>query len=243
MENTENKNAENNCTENQAKDPGGIPYIEPRMLKLTEIDFTHYLKLCDVEKLLRDMRKEILDNSMYELNEDGTRRYHHTETEMAVLNALYFVSSCIKRGLVMQCESPEEIRELHERIRARYWAGKYYLSEKTTDDDGKPQTVYFRKYCTGAMAHRMQEEGKTEAEIAEAMETEEGDPVFTTDKKYVRLFESMEEAMSHRTYLNHNYRMNLEVCDAFLLDGRACKRFLDELLGGKGDGEPERTED
>ena len=216
--------------------------IEPRSLKLTEIDHEHYLKLVDVERLLHDMRRDIYDHAPYEKTEDGLKKYQLTDTEREVLNNLYFVTSCIKRRLVLACDSPDEIRELHERIRKGYYFGKYYLCQTDTDEDGKKTVLYFRKYCPGAMEARMEEEGATKEEIEEAMIEKDGDPAFTTEGKYAQLFESMEEAYSHRAYLNHNYNMNLDVCEAFLLDARACRSFLDKLLKG-GDEDADRAKD
>lgn len=217
--------------------------MEFRMLKLIELEHEHYLKLCDVERLLHDMRRDILDNSEYEQNEDGSRKYHLTETENARLNDLYFVSSCIKRSLTVTCETPDEIRALHERIRNEYYHGKYYLSETEKDESGKPKAIYyFRKYCIGAMAARMEGEGKSKEEIEEAVQEEQGDPVFTTESKYAMLFESLEEAESQMTYLNHNYKSNLKVSPAILLDTKACKKFLDKLLKGD-DEEQEKQKD
>ena len=214
--------------------------MEFRMLKLIELEHEHYLKLCDVERLLHDMRREILDNSEYEQNEDGSRKYYLTETENIRLNDLYFVSSCIKRRLTVTCETPDEIRAMHERIRKDYYSGKYYLSETEKDESGKPKAIYyFRKYCLGAMAARMEAEGESKEEIEEAMQEEQGDPVFTTEAKQAKLFESLEEAEAQMTYLNYNYKSNLKVSPAFLLDTKGCKNFLDKLL--KGDGE--ETED
>ena len=211
--------------------------MEPRTLKITTIDDTEYLKLCDVERLLRDMRREILDNSEYETMEDGTRKYHHTETETARLNDLYFVSSCLKRELVLSCESPDEIRALHDRIRKSYYRGKYYLSQTENDETGKPVSIfYFRKYCPGAMEARLEEEGKSKEEIEEALRESEGDPAFTTDGKYAFLFESLEEAETNRSYLNHNYNMNLKSSAAFLLDTKSVKALLDKLLKDDGEG-------
>lgn len=210
--------------------------MEPRTLKITTIDDTEYLKLCDVERLLRDMRREIRDNSTYEELEDGTRKYHQTEAETARLNDLYVVSSCIKRQLVIQCETPDEIRELNEKIRRRYYDGKYYLSDFQRDEMGKPVSIlYFRKYCPGAMKARLEEEGKSKEEIEEALRESEGDPVFTNDSRYAFLFESMEKAESHRAYMNHHCNMNLKSSPAFLLDAKSVKTMLDKLL--KNDGE------
>ena len=211
--------------------------MEPRTLKLTTIDETEYLKLCDVERLLRDMRREILDNSTYEELEDGTRKYHHTEAETARLNDLYFVSSCLKRELVLSCESPDEIRALHDRIRKSYYRGKYYLSQTEKDESGKPVSIlYFRKYCPGAMKARLEEEGKSKEEIEEALRESEGDPVFTNDSKYAFLFESLEEAEANRSYLNHHCNMNLKSSAAFLLDTKSVKTLLDKLLKDDGEG-------
>lgn len=210
--------------------------MEPRTLKITTIDDTEYLKLCDVERLLRDMRREILDNSEYETMEDGTRKYHHTEVETDRLNDLYFVSSCLKRELVLSCESPDEIRALNERIRKSYYRGKYYLSQPEQDESGKPSILYFRKYCPGAMKARLEREGKTKEEIEEALRESEGDPVFTNDSRYAFLFESMEKAESHRAYLNHHCNMDLKSSAAFLLDVKSVKAMLDKLLKDDGEG-------
>lgn len=211
--------------------------MEPRTLKITTIDDTEYLKLCDVERLLRDMRREILDNSEFEELEDGKRKYHHTESETDRLNDLYFVSSCLKRELVLSCESPDEIRALHDRIRKSYYRGKYYLSQTEKDESGKPVSIlYFRKYCPGAMEARLEEEGKSKEEIEEALRESEGDPAFTTDSKYAFLFESMEDAETQRSYLNHHCNMNLKSSAAFLLDAKSVKTMLDKLLKDDGEG-------
>ena len=94
--------------------------IETRMLHLTEIDGRHYLKLVDVERLLYDLRRDILDHTPVDgVTEDGLKKYQLTDTDREIMNYLYFVSSCIKQQLVVQCETPGEIRELHEKIRRR----------------------------------------------------------------------------------------------------------------------------
>ena len=206
--------------------------LEPRMLHLTEIDGRHYLKLVDVERLLYDLRRDILDHTPVDgVTEDGLKKYNLTDTDREIMNYLYFVSSCIKQQLVVQCETPDEIRELHEKIRRRYYEGKYYLSEVQRDEKGKPVSIlYFRKYCPGAMKARLEAEGKTEDEINEALEDSEGDPVFSECSKDAKLFESMEQAYSNRTYLNHHCKMNLEVSDAWLLDHRMCKSMMDSLF-------------
>lgn len=206
--------------------------LEPRMLHLTEIDGRHYLKLVDVERLLYDLRRDILDHTPVDgVTEDGLKKYQLTDTNREIMNYLYFVSSCIKRQLVVQCETPDEIRELHEKIRRRYYEGKYYLSEVQRDEKGKPVSIlYFRKYCPGAMKARLEAEGKTEDEINESLEDSEGDPVFSEYSKDAKLFESMEQAYSERTYLNHHCKMNLEVSDAWLLDHRMCKSMMDSLF-------------
>ena len=206
--------------------------IEPRMLNLTEIDGTHYLKLVDVERLLYDLRRDILDHTpVGGVTDDGLKKYQLTDTDREIMNYLYFVSSCIKQQLVIQCETPDEIRELHEKIRRRYYEGKYYLSEVQRNEKGKPVSIlYFRKYCPGAMKARLETEGKTEDEINEALEDSEGDPVFSECSKDAKLFESMEQAYSERTYLNHHCKMNLEVSEAWLLDSRMCKSMWDSLF-------------
>lgn len=214
--------------------------METRMLKLLKIDEQYYLKLADVERLAADMRREILDNATAELNDDGTKHYMLTDAERERLEDLYFISHCIRYQLSIQCETPEEERELREKIRKMYYWDKYYLSDTQRDDNGKPTGIlYFRKYCLGAMKARMEAEGKSKEEIEEAMQEEQGDPVFTTEAKQAKLFESLEEAEAQMTYLNYNYKSNLKVSPAFLLDTKGCKKFLDKLL--KGDGE--ETED
>lgn len=205
-------------------------YIEPRTLKLTEIDHDYYLKLADVERLLHDMRRAILDHAPYEKAENGLKKYRLDDAESDVLNELYFVSSCIKRQLVLACETPDEIRALRDRIYKAYYHGKYYLCTDTTDENGEKQHIYFRKYCPGALKAKMEEEGATEEEIDEALMQSDGEPTFTTDPKYAWLFESMEEADRHRTHLNYLCEMNLDIRPAFMLDNRVCKDFLDKLL-------------
>lgn len=215
--------------------------IEARTLKLTEIDGTHYLKLCDVERLLHDLRRDVYDNAPVDgVTEDGLKKYNLTETDREVLNNLYFVSSCIRRQLVNTCETPDEIKTLHERIRKAYYADKYYLSETTQDDENGFETLYFRKYCPGVMAARLKEEGKTEEEIEQAIQEEDGDPVFTDNPKYAQLFESMEAADANMKFLNNRMGMDLEVFPAWLLDTKTCKeamqRLFNEMEGAKKEG-------
>jgi hypothetical protein len=93
------------------------------------------------------------------------------------------------------------------------------------------------------MAARLKEEGKSQDEIAEAVQEHEGDPVFTTEGMYAKLFESMEEADSHKAYLNHNYHTNLEVHPAFLLNAKRCREVLDRILNGADDGGENASED
>ena len=138
--------------------------------------------------------------------------------------------------MIAPCETPEETQEVISKINDAYYRGKYYLCETSKDENGKLMTVYFRKYCPGLLAARLKEEGKTQEEIAEAVREEEGDPAFTTDAKYAKLFESMEEADSHMQHLNYRCKTRLEVRPAFLLNHKASKRFLDSLLKEKEEG-------
>ena len=200
-----------------------------RTIHLTEIDNQYYLKLADVERLLHDMRVEIRDNAET-VTENGKTRPVYNNMEMGRLNDLFFISSCLRKRLVVSCETPDEIRQLHEKIRRDYYTGKWYLSEKTQDEDGNDKLLYFRQYCPDVMEERLKGEGKTEDEIKAAIEEKDGDPVFTTEDKYIRLFESMEEADSHMRYINHNYHTNLIVHPAFLLDRKGAKKMLEALL-------------
>ena len=54
---------------------------EMRLLKLTRIDNVEYLKLADVERLLSDLRREIKEDALFEMNQDGTKKYHLTDTQ------------------------------------------------------------------------------------------------------------------------------------------------------------------
>ena len=213
--------------------------IELRMLKLTEIDHEHYLKLVDVERLIADIRREIYSGADFEMDQEGKKKYHPTDIEQAILETLAFISNCILRQLVVTCESAEEIKALLRRIHNGYYAGKYCLRQKETGEDGSDEILYFRKYCPGAMRARLEREGKTEEEINEALQESEGDPVFSDDPEQAYLFDNMERAFSHMRYLNHNWNMDLELYEAFLLDKRACKDMLDKLLKDTSEEGPE----
>lgn len=191
--------------------------IEPRMIKITEIDRRYYVKLSDVERLLHDMRREIIENATCEEREDGTKGHHFTNAEACRLNDLFFVSSCLRNRLVKGLE-PDEIRELHEKIRRDYYMDKFYLSQTAEVEGGKKELMYFR------------------------IEDDQGDPAFTTESRYARLFESMEEADAQAKYLNHAHGMNLSVYPAWMLDNKSAKKVLDALLG-KNEKEDEKKDE
>lgn len=216
--------------------------IEPRTIKVTEIDRRYYVKLSDVERLLHDMRREIIENAACEEHEDGTKKRHFTDAETDRLNDLFFVSSCLRMRLIKGL-GPDEIRELHEKIRRDYYMGKFYLSQTAEVEGDKKELMYFRKYCPEAMASRLREEGKTDEEIQSAIEDEQGDPAFTTESRYARLFESMEEADAQAKYLNHSHGMNLSVYPAWMLDNKSAKKVLDAILGKNQKEEEEETKE
>lgn len=203
---------------------------EMRLLKLTRIDNVEYLKLADVERLLSDLRREIKEDAPFEMNQDGTKKYHLTDTQLTVMKYLGFISNCIMRGLLITCEQPEDVKAVLRRVRVEFYSGKYYLSRTERDESGKiTEVLYFRKYCKGAMAARLEAEGKTQEEIDAELAESDGDPVLSNFHQDACLFESMETATSNMTYLNHNYNMGLELHEAVLLDSRLVREMLDKL--------------
>lgn len=202
-------------------------------MKIIKVDNKHYIRLGDLDHLLRQKRMEILDKYNRDENgafiqEDGTKGL--TAEDSIKFATLIGIRSDVVVNLVHACETPDEIRELNRRIENEFYMDKYAITAHTKDEEGKEMIVYFRKFCKGATEAKLREEGKTPEEIEKELEDAVGEPAFSAQSRDAYFFENHEDADGAATYINSNYGVGAEVKPAWYLNHKAVKRFLDTVL-------------
>lgn len=207
-------------------------------MKITTIDNKHYVNLGDLDHLIRQLQWEI--NDKYDRDaegcfyqKDGTFGLTHDD---AVTKAAYtHVFTKVLSNMIHACESPEEVRQLHDKIESEFYWDKYVITLKDKDEDGKPKLFFFRKFCMDAMKARLREEGKTDAEIDGMVDDGDcGDPVFTEKSRQALYYEDHESAESAATYIHHNYDLDVQIDPAWYYDSHAKQRLLDFLNEEEG---------
>jgi len=203
-------------------------------MRIFDAEHRQYIRLGDLDHLLKSMRREVYDRYTRDKNgalyqEDGTKGLTHDD---AVITAtLAGVMTKVLKNKINACETPDEIRKVHERIEMEFYMDKFLVVSKENDETGKTTGIYFfMKYCRTAMENRMRDEGKTEDEIAEEMtEDAVGDPVFSTRLSDAEFFEDYEMADSCASFIRHNYGTDVEVVPAWHYDPNVEKRLIDWL--------------
>lgn len=203
-------------------------------MKIYEAEHKQYIRLGDLDHLLKCMRQEIYDK--YDRDEDGKfyqkdGTFGLTREDSMEVSLLCHVMTRVLENKIHACETPEEIRNVHRRIWDEFYDGKYVLTMTGKDDGEKEKLYFFRKYCLGAMEARLKEEGKTDEEIAVETEDACGDPVFTDRKIQAMYFEDHESADSSATFIRHNYGLDVRVDPAWYYNPNAqerLKKWLDE---------------
>ena len=202
-------------------------------MKIIKADNKHYIRLGDLDHLLRCMSLEIYgkytrDEDGKFVQQDGTSGM--TIVDIARLTMIRDVMNRVMETWIAACDTKEELRKMNERIESEFYQDKYAVVIKETDEDGKPHRYLFRKYCEGAMRARMEEEGKSEEEILETLEDRDGDPVFTEDPMQAEFMESHEMADATARYIKAQYQLETEVDPAWFYDHKGVKRVLDAIF-------------
>ena len=207
-------------------------------MKITTIDNKHYVNLGDLDHLIRQLQWEI--NDKYDRDaegcfyqKDGTFGLTHDD---AVTKAAYtHVFTKVLASKIHACESPEDVRKLHDSIESEFYWDKYVVTLKDKDEDGKQKLFFFRKFCLDAMKARLREEGKTDTEIDGMVDDGDcGDPVFTEKSRQALYYEDHESAESAATYIRHNYDLDVQIDPAWYYDSHAKQRLLDFLNEEEG---------
>lgn len=208
-------------------------------MKIFEFDHRQFIRIGDLDHMLRCMRRKIYDK--YTRDEDG--KYYQKDgtfgltTEDAIeTGTLIHVLTGVLENKIHACETPDEIRDVHKRIESEFYMDKYVLVLEDKSEDGKKSLYFFRKYCTDAMAARLKEEGKSAEEIEKETEDACGDPVFTPRIIDAMFFENHEDADSSATFINHNYKLGVKIDPAWYFDPNVKERlqkWLDEEVDDK----------
>ena len=210
-------------------------------MKITTIDNKHYINLGDLDHLIRELQWEI--NDKYDRDEegnfyqkDGTFGLTHDD---AVTKAAYtHVMTKVLSSKIRACESPEEVRKLHNDTESEFYWDKYVVTFMDKDD-GKKRVLFFRKFCLDAMKARLREEGKTEEEIDSMVDDGDcGDPVFTEKSRQALYYENHDTAESTATYIKSNYGIDVQIDPAWYYDTHAKQRLFD-FINGAGNDEPD----
>lgn len=138
------------------------------------INGIRYIRLADVLAAAKRRAMFVRDNAIL----DENKQYVDPCDKAAVdaINKLFYEIAEDEVG----GDSKEELLELEqERYKHRYAV--------MMTSDGKH--YYFRKFCAGAVAARMTEEGKSAEEIEKAVDDGETLPVFG-DRKFAKLFDN-----------------------------------------------------
>lgn len=204
-------------------------------MKITKIDNKHYINLGDLDQLIRQLQWEI--NDKYDRDaegcfyqKDGTFGLTHDD---AVTKAAYtHVFTKVLSDMIHACSSPDEVRQLHDKIESEFYWDKYVIVLKEKSEDGKPRLFFFRKFCLDAMKARLREEGKTDTEIDSMVADGDcGDPVFSGKDRQALYFENHDSADSAAAYIRHNYGLDVEIDPAWYYDRHAKQRLMDWLDG------------
>ena len=196
-------------------------------MKIFEFDHRQFIRIGDLDHMLRCMRRKIYDK--YTRDEDGKYYQNGTfglTTEDAIeIGTLTHVLTGVLENKIHACETPDEIREVHKRIESEFYMDKYVLVLEDKSEGGKKSLYFFRKYCAGAMAARLKAEGKTDEEIEKETEDACGDPVFSPRLIDAMFFEDHESADSSATFIRHNYDMDVKIEPAWYFDPNVKERL------------------
>lgn len=197
-------------------------------MKIIECDNRKYIRLGDLDHLIRVLRRSIFDK--YDRNdkgefvqEDGTKGITHDDG--VVIGTLSLVMGKVMENLVHACETPEEIRELHKRIETEFYCDKYVVTTTRKDEDGSKELIFFERYCTERIEKKLRADGKTEEEIEDALLEDCGDPVFCNRPIDANYFEDHEFADSTATFLRKRFKIKANVEPAWYFDPNAKERL------------------
>jgi len=200
-------------------------------MKITTIDNKHYINLGDLDHLIRKLQWDINDKYIRDsegnfIQKDGTFGLTHDD---AITKAAYtHVFTKAVANLIHACESPDEVRKLHNSLESEFYWDKYVITLEGEDEDGKKRLVFFRKLCMESKVARLKEAGKTDEEIGAMIDSgEAGDPVFSLRDKDAEFFESHDSADSMAEYIRHNYGMDVKIDPAWYYDRHAKQRLMD----------------
>lgn len=203
-------------------------------MKIFEFDHRQFIRIGDLDHMLRCMRRKIYDKYTRDENgkyyqKDGT--FGLTTEDAIVTGTLIHVLTGVLENKIHACETPDEIREVHKRIESEFYMDKYVLILEDKSEDGKKSLYFFRKYCPDAMAARLKDEGKSAEEIEKETEDACGDPVFSPRLIDAMFFENHEDADSSATFINHNYKLDVKIEPAWYFDPNVkerLKKWIDE---------------
>ena len=211
-------------------------------MRIIKVDNKHYINLGDLDHLIRSLQWEI--NDKYDRDaegcfyqKDGTFGLTHDD---AITKAAYtHIFTKVLSNMIHACESPDDVRKLHDKIESEFYWDKYVVTLKDKDNYGKGSVVFLRKFCLDAMKARLREEGKTDEEINLLVDEGDcGDPVFTEKSRQALYYENHENAESAATYIKHNYHLDVQIDPAWYYDTHARQRLID-WLDGVGNEQPD----
>lgn len=203
-------------------------------MRIFEAEHKQYIRVGDLDHLIKGMRREVYDKYTRDENgafyqEDGTKGITHDDG--IIIATLVGVMGKVLKNKIHACETPDEIRKVHERVEMEFYMDKFLVVSREKDEAGKTTGIYFfRKYCRTAMENRLREEGKTEDEISEEMtEDAVGDPVFSSRLSDAVFYEDYETADSCASFIRHNYGTDVEIEPAWHYDPNVEKRLIEWL--------------
>lgn len=109
-------------------------------IKKTIINGKQYIALGEFDHLRRNLVRDIYDQ--YEKDDEGM--IYLSDVDMGRIDAYTHIMTAINEDEIRNADSPQEIKERHERLRQEWMEDKFLICAKDTET-GK--TVYFRKLC------------------------------------------------------------------------------------------------
>ena len=183
-----------------------------------------YIGLGDFDNLRRNLIRDIYDR--YERDENG--KMNLSERDAGEVAAYAHIMTKVMEDELRACETPNEVRALHERLRKEWMHDKYVI---VGNDNG--QNVFFRKMC-GAM-------------------NDDGDkqPVFCSKIRLANTYDDHFAATTMAWYLSQNWDLEVKVEPLYLfaMTNEDAKKLLHAIFDDKdepeyhGDGVKAEDED
>lgn len=182
-----------------------------------------YIGLGDFDNLRRNLIRDIYDR--YERDENG--KMNLSERDAGEVAAYAHIMTKVMEDELRACETPDEVRALHERLRKEWMRDKYVI---VGNDNG--ENVFYRKMCPVG-------------------ENGEDNPVFCSQIRLAHTWSDHFVATTTAEYITDNFGVETKVEPLYLfaMTNEDAKKLLHAIFDDKdepeyhGDGVKAEDED